>query len=80
MNPSLYGLPLVVVFLKNATKQVSSKKLATCRAGEFIDIMGLKGFQMDQVRVSPYTPTLWKIEVELITQIWLRPLLLLRKS
>ena len=23
------------------------------RAGEFIDIMGLKGFQMDQVRVSP---------------------------
>ena len=38
---------------KNATKQASSKKLATCRAGEFIDIMGLKGFQMDQVRVSP---------------------------
>ena len=38
---------------KNAERPVSSKKLATCRAGEFIDIMGLKGFQMDQVRVSP---------------------------
>ena len=38
---------------KNAERPISSKKLATCRAGEFIDIMGLKGFQMDQVRVSP---------------------------
>jgi len=38
---------------KNAERPLSSKKLATCRAGEFIDIMGLKGFQMGQVRVSP---------------------------
>lgn len=38
---------------KNSNKELPDGKLATCRAGEFIDIIGLKGFCLDEVRVSP---------------------------
>jgi len=31
----------------------NSKGTVTCRAGKFIDIMGLKGFTSDKVRISP---------------------------
>ncbi len=31
----------------------NSKGPVTCRAGKFIDIMGLKGFKTDKVRISP---------------------------
>ncbi len=38
---------------KNSNKELPDGKLATCRAGEFIDIIGLKGFCLDEVRISP---------------------------
>jgi len=45
--------PTCGCIFKNMHKELSSGQLATCRAGEFIDIIGLKGFNLDNVRVSP---------------------------